>query len=161
MIIKKKQKNKETMHDKEITLFINGIKHAQDEFFLDSISEFQLLVDQFPDSELADDALYNIGLCYFNMHQFEKSVNFFETVIHNYPDGTISILDGGNEFGKTAAKCHYAIVNCYLAMANIEKAKENVLLSKNFPDSYVLVDEIKKSFSDLAESAMTTYVNMK
>jgi tetratricopeptide (TPR) repeat protein len=149
------------MHDKEITLFTDGLKHAQDEFFLDSISEFKLLVDEFPDSELADDALYNIGLCYFNMHQFEKSISFFEKVINDYPDGTISILDGGNEFGKTAAKCHYAIVNCHLAMSNIDKAKENVLLSKNFPDSYVLIDEVKKSFSDLSENAISTFLNMK
>ena len=149
------------MHDKEITLFTNGLKFAQDEFFLDSINEFKSLAVEYPDSELADDALYNIGLCYFNMQQFEKSIGFFERVINEYPDGIISILDGGNEFGKTAAKCYYAIVNCYLAMSNIDKAKENVLLLKNFPDSYVLVDEIKKSFYDLSENAMSTYLNIK
>jgi len=148
------------MHDKEITLFTNGLKFAQDEFFLDSINEFKSLTVEYPDSELADDALYNIGLCYFNMQQFEKSIGFFETVINEYPEGTISILDGGNEFGKTAAKCYYAIVNCYLAMSNINKAKENVLLSKKFSNSYVLVDNTKKSFYDLSENAINTYLNL-
>ena len=148
------------MHDKEITLFTNGLKFAQDEFFLDSINEFKSLTVEYPDSELADDALYNIGLCYFNMQQFEKSIGFFETVINEYPEGTISILDGGNEFGKTAAKCYYAIVNCYLAMSNINKAKENVLLSKKFSNSYVSVDNTKKSFYDLSENAINTYLNL-
>ena len=148
------------MHDKEITLFTNGLKFAQDEFFLDSINEFKSLTVEYPDSELADDALYNIGLCYFNMQQFEKSIGFFETVINEYPEATISILDGGNEFGKTAAKCYYAIVNCYLAMSNINKAKENVLLSKKFSNSYVLVDNTKKSFYDLSENAINTYLNL-
>ena len=148
------------MHDKEITLFTNGLKFAQDEFFLDSINEFQMLVNEYPDSELTDDALYNIGLCYFHVGQFEKSIGFFEKVINDYPEATISILDGGNEFGKTSAKCYYAIVNCYLAMSNIDKAKENVILSKNFPNSYILIDEKKKTFSDLSENAINTYLNL-
>ena len=79
-------------------------KFAQDEFFLDSINEFRNIIHKYPDSELADDALYNIGLCYFNMQQFDKSISYFETVIKDYSEGTISILDGGNEFGKTSAK---------------------------------------------------------
>ena len=149
------------MHDKEITLFTNGLKFAQDEFFLDSINDFNKIVEDYPDSELADDALYNIGLCYFSMQQFEKAIRLFEKVITDYPDATISILDGGNEFGKTAAKCYYAIVNCYLAMSKINKAKENVLLSKKFSNSYVLVDNTKKSFYDLSEHALTTYLKLK
>lgn len=149
------------MHDNEIALFTNGLKYAQNEFFLDSINEFRNIIHKYPDSELADDALYNIGLCYFNMQQFDKSISYFETVIKDYPEGTISILDDGNEFGKTSAKCYYAIVNCYLAISNIEKAKENVLLLKRFPDSYVLFnDNTKKSFYDLAENAITTYVKL-
>lgn len=149
------------MHDKEITLFTNGLKFAQDEFFLDSINEFKSLILKYPGSELADDGLYNIGLCYFNMQQFEKSIEYFETVIKDYPDGKISILDGGNEYGKTAAKCYYAIVNCYLAMSNIDKAKETALLSNKFTDSYVLVDNnTKKSFYDLAQNALSIYMNL-
>ena len=43
----------------------------------------------------------------------------------------------------------------------IEKAKENVLLLKRFPDSYVLFnDNTKKSFYDLAENAITTYAKL-
>ena len=43
------------------------------------------------------------------MNNFTKAIDSFEKVITEYPDGTISILDGGNEYGKTAAKCHYGL----------------------------------------------------
>ena len=147
------------MHDKEITLFTNGLKFAQDEFFLDSINDFNKVVEDYPDSELADDALYNIGLCYFQMNQFVKAIEFFNKVINNYPDATISILDGGNEFGKTAAKCYFAIVNCHLAMGDLEKAKEHAASASNFPNSYVVVEDKKLLFADLANNAINVYMN--
>jgi len=146
------------MHDKEIKLFTEGLKQAHNEFYLDAVKEFQKLVDDCPDSELADDALYNIGLCYFNINQFEKAISFFNKVITDYPDATISILDGGNEFGKTAAKCHYAIVNCCLALGNIGKAKEHAAITINYPNSYVKAEDEKRLFADLASNAMAKYL---
>ena len=146
------------MHDKEITLFTNGLKFAQDEFFLDSINEFKSLTVEYPDSELADDALYNIGLCYFNMQQFEKSIGFFETVINEYPEGTISILDGGNEFGKTAAKCYYAIVNCYLALNELDNAKKELDKLKIYTESFMLVEEKKITFHQFTERSIKIYI---
>jgi tetratricopeptide (TPR) repeat protein len=146
------------MHDKEITLFANGLKFAQDEFFLDSINEFNKLVEGYPDSELADDALYNIGLCYFSMQQFEKAIRLFDRVITDYPDATISILDGGNEFGKTAAKCHYAIVNCYLAINELDNAKKELDKLKIYTASYILVEEKKTKFYQYAERAINIYI---
>jgi tetratricopeptide (TPR) repeat protein len=149
------------MHDKEIKLFTNGLKFAQDEFFLDSIKEFQSLVNEYPDSELADDALYNIGLCYFHVGQFENAIQTFFKVIQEYPDSTISILDGGNEFGKTAAKCHYSIMNCYLALGNVEKAKKHIEELSSFIDSYKVINNQKNSFHSIAKEAYNTYENIK
>ena len=146
------------MHDKEITLFTNGLKFAQDEFFLDAINEFNKLVEDYPDSELADDALYNIGLCYFSMQQFEKAIRLFERVITDYPDATISILDGGNEFGKTAAKCHYAIVNCYLALNELDNAKIELDKLKIYTESYMLVEENKITFHQFTERSIKIYI---
>lgn len=149
------------MHDKEITLFTNGLKHAQDEFFLDAINEFQILVDEFPDSELADDALYNIGLCYFEMNHFLKAIETYNQVINNYPDAIISILEGGKEFGKTAAKCHYAILNCYLALNELDNAKKELDKLKKYTESYILVEEREVAFFELADDAFNTFMNIK
>ena len=149
------------MYDKEIKLFTNGLKLAQDEFFFDAKNEFNQLVESHPDSELVDDSLYNIGLCYFSMQQFEKAIIFFKRVITDYPDATISIFDGGNEFGKTAAKCHYAIVNCYLALNKIDNAKEELDKLKTYTESYILVKEKKITFYQFAESSIKTYTQRK
>ena len=131
------------MQDKDIMLFTNSLKFAQDEFFFDAINDFNKLVEDYPDSELVDDALYNIGLCYFSIQQFERAIILFERVITDYPDATISVLDGGNEFGKTAAKCHYAIVNCYLALNDLDNAKKELYKLKEYNESYMLVEDKK------------------
>ena len=146
------------MHDKEIKLFTNGLKFAQDEFFFDAINDFNKLIKDYPESELADDALYNIGLCYFSVQQFEKAIGLFEKVILDYPDATISVLDGGNEFGKTAAKCHYAIVNCYLALNKLDKAKKELDKLKRYATSYMLVEEKKITFYEFTERAIKVYI---
>ena len=88
---------------------------------------------------------------------FEKAIRLFERVITDYPDATISILDGGNEFGKTAAKCHYAIVNCYLALNELDNAKKELDKLKIYTASYMLVEEKKITFYQYAERAINIY----
>ena len=148
------------MHEKEINIFSQALKFAQDEFYLDAVAEFQKLIDDIPDSELADDSQYNIGLCYYSMNNFKKAIDSFEKVIIEYPEGSISILDGGNEYGKTAAKCHYAIVNCYLALGNIDKAMLHSEKLNEFNDSYVLKDDKKIFFSELANMSIEKFKNI-
>ena len=50
---KEQQKNKK-IYDKEINIFSQGLNFIQDEFYLDAVTEFQKLIDEIPDSELAD-----------------------------------------------------------------------------------------------------------
>ncbi len=141
------------MHKEEVDFFVNALKSANEEFYLEAINEFKTLIKEFPNSELCDDAEFNIGLCYFNMMQFEKAIESFNTVIDSYPDSTISILEGGNEFGKTAAKSYYAIINCYLAQGYLDSALLTLknLKNKEFDDSYVINDSNNVSFLKLSE----------
>ncbi|MBT7041258.1 MAG: tetratricopeptide repeat protein [Bacteroidetes bacterium] len=146
------------MHEKEIQLFTLAIQLAKDEFYLDTIKFLEQLIEEFKESELVDDALYNIGLCYFNMNQFEKAIELFQQVVYQYPDATISILDGGNEFGKTAAKCHYATMNCFLGMGRLDLALDILNSLDDFPDSYIVIDSgDKRTFKELAENALDIY----
>lgn len=148
------------MRDLEIQLFSEGMNYAKEEFYLDAISKMSELLTKFPDSELLDDALYNIGLCYFNMSQFDKAIVYFTKCISDYPDGTISVLVGGNEYGHTAAKCYYAIMNCYLALGKIDDAKLALNNIVNYPDSYVqLENEDKLSYDQLANNAFQVFLN--
>jgi TolA-binding protein len=149
------------MHTKEIRLFTKALQLAKDEFYIDSLHAFQLLIKEFPDSELVDDSIFNIGLCYFNMNQFERSIESFDNVISSHPDATISILDGGNEYGRTAAKCYLGIINCHLGLGNIEKARSLLKILENFTDSYILRQNgDKELFYSIAERAINVYMRL-
>lgn len=148
------------MRDKEIQLFSDGMNAAKDELFFDAIGKMNELIIQFPDSELVDDAIYNIGLCYFNLNQFQKALTYFIKCINEFPDGTISVLTGGNEYGRTAAKCYYAIMNCYLALGKINDAKIALNSLANYPDSYVqLENDDKITYEKLAGNAFQVFTN--
>lgn len=148
------------MRDKEIQLFSDGMISAKDELFFDAIANMNELIKQFPDSELVDDAIYNIGLCYFNMNQFDKAITYFNRCIVEVPNGTISVLTGGNEYGHTAAKCYYAIMNCHLALGKIDDAKIALNNMANYPDSYVqLENDEKLTYETLAKKAYQVFTN--
>ena len=148
------------MHEKEIQLFTQATQMAKDEFYLDAIKMLEQLTKEFTDSELVDDAIYNMGLCYFNMNQFERAIELFQKVILQYPNATISILDGGNEFGKTAAKCHYATMNCFLGMGRLDLASDILNALESFPDSYIMSGSgEKKTFKELAEKSLNIFRN--
>lgn len=149
------------MHKEEVDLFVKALKSANEEFYFEAISEFRNLIKNFPNSELCDDSEFNIGLCYFNMMQFEKAIGSFYKVIDSYPDSTISILEGGNEFGKTAAKSYFAIVNCYMAQGDNDSAFLTLkkLKNKEFNDSYIIKDDRKISFYELAKQTLELMKN--
>jgi tetratricopeptide (TPR) repeat protein len=148
------------MRDKEIQLFSDGMNSAKDELYFDAIASMNELIIQFPDSELVDDAIYNIGLCYFNLNHFDNAITYFSKCIDEFPDGTISVLTGGNEYGRTAAKCYYAVMNCYLALGKINDAKIALNKLANYPDSYVQLENDEKiTYEKLASKAFQLFTN--
>ena len=149
------------MHEKELQYFTEAFQLAHDKFYLDAITHFNKLIDEFPDSDLADDALLNIGLCYYTMSQFEKSIEISNYLIQHYPEATISALNDGNEFGKTAAKAYYLIVQCYIGLGDIEKAKTYIPIIDTYTETYVETKDGNSSFSELAEQAIQTYTSIK
>lgn len=146
------------MHKIEIQYFTEGLNFAKNEFYLDAIHKFSMLIDEFSSSDLTDDALYNIGLCYFKMKQLDQSVDVFNQVIANYPDASISALDSGNEFGKTAAKAYYSIVNCHLLSNNLKRAEEVLEELKPYnKNTYVIVENKKVTYEELAHQSISKY----
>ncbi len=92
------------------------------------------------------------------MNQFEKAIEQYKLVIKDYPEATISILDGGNESGKTAAKCWYAILNYYLGIGKVEKAENIIKELEIYPESYIKMDGgDHRTFKDLAEQLLSIY----
>ena len=100
------------MHQSEVNLFAEALTCLKNEFYIDAIGVFKRLCMEFPDSDLADDALYNIGLTYFHLNELNQASTYLNRVIEEYPDSTISALDGAADFGRTAAKAYYSLVSC-------------------------------------------------
>jgi len=148
------------MHELEIQYFLQGLNYVKTGFFVDAIEQFKKIVTEFPDSELADDAEFNISLCYYEMNQFESAIENSEKLIRDYPTATITILGAGNEFGRTAAKSYLLMINCYLALNLVQKTTEILSLLEPYSDSYVLSGEEKLTYYDLAKKAIEIYKNI-
>jgi tol-pal system protein YbgF len=52
-----------------------------------AIASFKLYRDEFPESPLADNALYWIGECYFSQRKYEEAIAEFNGLILDYPQG--------------------------------------------------------------------------
>jgi tol-pal system protein YbgF len=52
-----------------------------------AIASFKLYREQFPESPLADNALYWIGECYYSQKKFEEAIAEFNGLILDYPQG--------------------------------------------------------------------------
>jgi len=51
-----------------------------------AISEFSQLLENFPTSDLADDARYWLGECYYNRRDFTRAIESFQGVIADHPN---------------------------------------------------------------------------
>jgi len=92
------------------------------------------------------------------MKQFELAIETFYQVIFDYPNAEISVLE--SEFGKTAAKCYYSIFISLLALGQKEKAIEIALQLEDFSnDTYVVVNDEKKSYLELSDMIIQNYEN--
>jgi len=52
-----------------------------------AIASFKLYRDEFPESPLADNALYWIGECYFSQRKYEEAIAEFNGLVLDYPQG--------------------------------------------------------------------------
>ncbi len=140
-------------------LFAAGVELARTEFHVDAIEKFKEAMAADPKGELADDAVYNIGLCYFKMSRFETALAQFRNVIEEYPDSTIADDPTTNEYGRTVAKAHLGMLNCYLALGQEDKAREALEALAQFDDSYVIQgpDGLKRTFCDIGRDLLEEY----
>ena len=137
--------------------FLEALELARGQFIVDAIEKFKTLIEEYPKSDLADDALYNIGYCYFEINQFQSAINNLELLVREYPDATITELENSNEFGKTAAKAYYLIVQCKIALGKIDEAEACLALLKKYNDTYIIIDTKKYTFFELAKTAINKY----
>ncbi len=68
----------------EIRIYESGMAFMLNKNYEEAIKEFQTLVEQYPHSEKADDALLEIGKYYYLVHQNEKALTYFDKIIKDY-----------------------------------------------------------------------------
>ena len=122
-------------------LFKEAVELLNDGFYFDGINKFNELIKLDPKGDLADDAQFNIGLCYLKMNIPKQAIEHFEKVISDYPDSTIAYSDENKEYGRTPAKAYLGLINCYLQLGNQDKTQECLSALSEFEDSYVLQED--------------------
>ncbi len=89
---------------------------------------FKIYRDSFPDSPLADNALYWIGECFFSQRKFDEAIDVFNELILNFPQGD-----------KIAA----AYLKKGLALAELGKNDEALVVFKLLTSKYPLEEEAR------------------
>lgn len=105
-----------------------------------AIRVFMILTKEIPDSDLADNAFYNMGICHKMAKELEKAHVAFSMVVKNYPNSDAAPFAADQledlENVLDPAATHYlaaeqALINNELDNANNDFAK----ILKEFPDS--------------------------
>jgi len=81
-------------------------------------------------------------------------------MIEKYPEATITALESGNDFGKTAAKAYYLIVQCNIGLGDIQKAESNIPILENYTNTYVIKNSEQISFAQLAKDSIKTFMKL-
>jgi TolA-binding protein len=62
--------------------------------------------------DTAPEALYRIGECYYNLHQYEKAISVFERIMQTYPKSYL------------CPEAIYSIGMCWLALGDVKQARK-------------------------------------
>lgn len=148
------------MSDNARDIFLQALEYVQQEFYVDAIEAFRSITSTAPDSPLADDATFNLGLCYLKIQQLDRARECFEKILSDYPDGTIDPGPDQKEFGRTAAKALLALVELALANGAREQASAFAERLEEYQDSWVLQPgDVKKTYHDLALDLLNRFNN--
>lgn len=128
-------------NNKSLELFEQAIELLNNNFFIDGIEKFKELIELDPTGDLADDAQFNIGLCYMKMNVPKKAIENLWKVINEYPDSTIAFSEQNQEYGRTPAKAYLGLLNCYLQLDNTKLISECLEKLQAYEDSYVILKE--------------------
>ena len=136
--------------------FEEAVAAAAQNQLVDAAGAFREVVDRWPEDELADDALYNLGACYLAMSQYTRASELFKQVISKYPNAMIHVGDGGRESGRTAAKAWLALVATHLGQGDVSAAEAASAMLADYTDSKVMSSPgMERSFHDIAKSLLS------
>jgi tol-pal system protein YbgF len=74
-------------NESDVTIYNAARDYYQNNKFSSAITTFEKVVERFPDSPYADNAVYWIGESYYSMKNWEKARQQFQRVLDTYPYG--------------------------------------------------------------------------
>ena len=138
------------MSNPALDQFQQAVQLTTQNLVSEAATAFRTVVDRWPDDDLADDALYNVGACYLAMNQFGHAAETFREVIQRYPKATISSANGRSETGRTAAKALLGLVAANLGLGDAAAAKQACSELEPYVDSKVVMPGgLERSFHDI------------
>ncbi len=78
---------KKIAYTEPILLYKEGRSALLEEEFDNAIKLFTEFLERYPHNDLADNALYWIGECYYAVADFQKAIVTFKKVVEKYPRG--------------------------------------------------------------------------
>jgi len=121
-------------------LYVDGYAQFNSGNYQVAQRDFSDFLARAPESDLADDAQYWIGECFFSQKDYRRAILEFRKVIDQYP------------FGNRVPHAFLKVGLCYLALGDRERASENLeTVVQAFPRSEVAtvakatLDEINKT----------------
>jgi len=105
-------------------VYLNGVLTTDGK---EAVKIFQSIVDRFPKSEWADDALYKVYQYYYSIGSYRTAERKLEQLRENYPRSkyiTSTKIDLSDEIQGDSKAIHYAVqVGAYTALENATKQK--------------------------------------
>lgn len=80
-----------------------GLKLVRDTDYLSAVAAFRNFLKAYPKGELADNAQFWIGECYFALRDYNKAIKEFQTLVNRYPKSDKvpeAILKQGQSFAE-------------------------------------------------------------
>lgn len=93
-----------------------------------AVQGFQIYLEQFADSPIADNALYWIGECYYSQRAFGQAIEYFNELILRHPDGD---------------KIPAAYLKKGLSLIELRRTEEALSVLKILISKYPLAEETK------------------
>jgi TolA-binding protein len=123
---------------KPLTIYVMAERLYENKKYDKALDEFRKVVAKFPDSTLADDALYAIGDIYmYKMNKTNEPIKEYQRIIADYPKS------------RYAANAQYKIGECYRKNKQIAEAINSY---KTFIENYPNADFADYAYYYLAQS---------
>lgn len=108
--------------------------------YISAIRDYRTIVNNYPTTHYADQALYSLGSCYFELKDYSNAIIAYSKLIDDYRRS--NLIDDAL----------YRLAECYVAIGDFEKANNSLVrIIQDFPDS-LLVRQARLKLNSLPYS---------